>query len=236
MNECHEKIVLLLVGLCLTACSAKPYVVTPSNDNETSTRKKIVVVDHGWHTGFVFPTDDIAKNLPILRHRFGDVPYLEFGWGDQDFYQAREKNAGLTMQAIFWPTDTVVHVKAIPFSPSEFYSHSEVFESCISNQEYLSLIEFMVNSFAVNESGRIIEIKGGNYGNSQFYKGVGKYYLTNTCNKWTAKGLKSAGMDISPTFKLTSGSIMNYLRKKNELHSSSDRKQTNNFHLTVDCN
>lgn len=237
MNECHEKIVLLLVILCLTACSAKPYVVTPSNYNETSTRKKIFVVDHGWHTGFVFPTDDIAKKLPLLKQRFSDAPYLEFGWGDQDFYQAREKNPGLTIKAIFWPTDTVVEVMAIPFLPSGFYSDSEFFEGCISFQEYLSLVEFVAKSFAVNESGRIIEIKRGNYGNSQFYKGVGKYYLTNTCNTWTAKGLKSAGMNISPTFKLTSSSIMKYLIKKSELHSTYGRKKTlNNFHLSIDCN
>ena len=35
----------------------------------------------------------------------------------------------------------------------------------------------------------------------------------NTCNRWTAKGLKSIGMDISPTLKLTAGSVMNYLTK-----------------------
>ena len=35
----------------------------------------------------------------------------------------------------------------------------------------------------------------------------------NTCNKWTAKGLKSAGMDISPTFKLTADSIMDYVKE-----------------------
>ncbi len=35
----------------------------------------------------------------------------------------------------------------------------------------------------------------------------------NTCNTWTAKGLKSAGMDISPTFKLTADSIMDYMKE-----------------------
>ena len=37
----------------------------------------------------------------------------------------------------------------------------------------------------------------------------------NMCNRWTAKGLKSIGMDISPTLKLTAGSVMNYLTKAN---------------------
>ncbi|MGF1760774.1 DUF2459 domain-containing protein, partial [Photobacterium sagamiensis] len=49
----------------------------------------------------------------------------------------------------------------------------------------------------------------------QFYKGVGDYHLMNTCNQWTAKGLKSTGMDISPTFKLTAGSVMKYVAANN---------------------
>ncbi len=213
MNGCQIKMVLLLAGFVLTACSAKPYIVKPLMEIESPIGRKIIVVDHGWHTGFVFPADDVIRKIPVLKDRFSDAPYLEFGWGDQGFYQATEKNTGLTMKAIFWPTDTVVHVVAIPLLPSEFYFNAEVFEGCISNQGYAALIDYVVNSFAVNDYGDIIEIKSGIYGNSQFYKGVGKYYLTNTCNKWTAKGLKSAGMDIFPAFKLTSGSIMNYLRK-----------------------
>jgi len=57
-------------------------------------------------------------------------------------------------------------------------------------------------------------MENGIYGNSQFYQGAGKYYLMNTCNKWTTKGLKSIGMEISPTFKLTSSSVMNFLNYK----------------------
>lgn len=237
MNGCHKKIVWLLAGFFLAACSAKPYIVEPHKESESSVRRKIIVVDHGWHTGFVFPTLDIVQKLPALKDRFSDAPYLEFGWGDQEFYQANEKNTGLTMKAIFWPTDTVVYVLAIPLLPGKFYAHSEVFEGCVSNQEYASLIEFVLNSFAVNDSGRIIEIKKGDFGNSQFYKGVGKYYLTNTCNKWTAKGLRSAGMDIVPAFKLTSGSIMNYLRKKgSRKESGTGVQEINKLPSIVNCN
>jgi len=75
------------------------------------------------------------------------------------------------------------------------------------------LLSFIASSFYKNQKGEILETQGGIYGNSQFYKGVGYFSLMNTCNKWTAKGLKSAGMDIAPAFKLTAGSIMNYLGK-----------------------
>ena len=53
-------------------------------------------------------------------------------------------------------------------------------------------------------------------GDSHFYKGEGHYYLMNTCNNWTARGLKSAGLNISPTFKLTAGSIMGFLARHNK--------------------
>ena len=77
------------------------------------------------------------------------------------------------------------------------------------------LISFIENSFYKQSNGDIVPLKNGIYGDSQFYKGEGDYYLMNTCNKWTAKGLSSAGMDISTTFKLTAGSIMDYLLKQN---------------------
>ena len=67
----------------------------------------------------------------------------------------------------------------------------------------------------MEDNRNLLKLQKGIYGDSQFYKGVGNFHLMNTCNKWTAKGLKSIGMGISPTFKLTAGSIMNYLAKLN---------------------
>ncbi|MFY3756190.1 DUF2459 domain-containing protein, partial [Escherichia coli] len=36
----------------------------------------------------------------------------------------------------------------------------------------------------------------------------GRYGILNTCNKWTAKGLQSAGIEIEPALKLTAGSVI----------------------------
>jgi len=53
------------------------------------------------------------------------------------------------------------------------------------------------------------------YDDSQFYA-ERRLFLMNTCNKWTAKGLKSAGMDIGTTFTLTAGGVMDYLHLQNK--------------------
>ena len=86
---------------------------------------------------------------------------------------------------------------------------------CLSDGEISALIGFISRSFFRDRSGNLLKLQKGIYGDSQLYSGVGDFYLMNTCDRWTAKGLKSVGMVISPTLKLTVGSVMNYLTKAN---------------------
>ena len=77
----------------------------------------------------------------------------------------------------------------------------------MDKDEFALLITYLSNSF-LRKEGTLVSMKKGIYGNSQFYKGEGSYYLMNTCNKWTAKGLKSAKQDVDPLFMLTAGAVM----------------------------
>jgi uncharacterized protein (TIGR02117 family) len=205
----------LLLLLLLGACSTKPYIVK-TTDITVASAKEVYVVDHGLHTGFIVPADTITKQLPQLKERFDSAPFIEFGWGDEGFYQAEEITSGLTIQAIFWPTESVIHAVAVPGQPINYFPNSQVAVLCLQERQYSKLIGYIEKSFFRDNDGNIIPLKNGIYGNSQFYKGEGDYYLMNTCNKWTAKGLSSADMDISTTFKLTAGSIMDYLSEKNK--------------------
>ncbi|MCW8924225.1 MAG: TIGR02117 family protein [Gammaproteobacteria bacterium] len=142
-------------------------------------------------------------------------PYLEFGWGDKGFYQAKEITSGLSIQAIFWPTESVMHVVAVPENPESYFPQSKIEALCLDKSQYALLISFIEQSFYKENDGSIVKLKNGIYGNSQFYRAEGDYYLMNTCNKWTAKGLESANLAISSTFKLTADSVMRYLSENN---------------------
>jgi uncharacterized protein (TIGR02117 family) len=120
------------------------------------------------------------------------------------------------MKAIFWPTESVMHAVAVPDKPEIHFVDDEAEALCLDNEQYALLISFIEHSFYQDSDGNMVKLKEGSYGDSQFYKGEGDYYLMNTCNTWTAKGLKSAGLSISPTFKITAGSIMGYLSKHNK--------------------
>ncbi|MCF6323150.1 MAG: TIGR02117 family protein [Gammaproteobacteria bacterium] len=152
--------------------------------------------------------------MPALQNQFGDVGSLEFGWGDKGFYQAEEITLGLTVRAMLWPTESVMHVVAVPQSPREYFPDSEVVTFCLTDSALSSLIQFIASSFKRNDIGDVMPLQSGIYGDSQFYQGEGDYYLMNTCNKWTAKGLRSAGMNISLSFKLTADSVMDHLKKE----------------------
>jgi len=204
-----KSVFCIMVVILISACSSKPDVVPlGSVDTAEETVRKIYIVNHGWHTGLVLPASLIQSRIPELQKRFGDINYIEFGWGDEGFYQAEEVTSGLTLRALFWASDTVVHAVAVSLRPEIYFPSSQLESICLTRREYSSLVKFVENSFSRDENGRIVATKKGIYGNSQFYQGSGDYYFMNTCNKWTAKALKSAGLDISPRFKLTADSVM----------------------------
>ncbi len=210
------KFCFLIFLLAVTSgCSSKPYIIKQT-DISVLNSQEIYVVNHGWHTGFVVPSHSIKSKLPKLVNRFKKSPFLEFGWGDKGFYQAVQITSGLTLQAIFWPTESVVHVVAVNERPDIYFSNSDIEILCLDKKQYALLISFIEHSFYKDNYGQIVSLENGIYGNSQFYKGEGDYYLLNTCNKWTAKGLKSTGLDIQPIFKLTAGSIMSFLSAENK--------------------
>lgn len=215
-SKAMRNYLLLSLLVVLVGCSSKPYAVKSQKPFSGSGSHEIFVVSHGWHTGFVVPAKVIQQKIPKLKDRFSKSQFLEFGWGDRGFYQAQEITSGLTIKAILWPTKSVIHAVSVPYNPIKYFSTSEIEKIYLSDRELASLISFIENSFYRNSKGEVVELKKGIYGDSQFYKAVGDYYLMNTCNNWTAKGLKSVGMGISPTFKLTAGSIMSYLKEFNQ--------------------
>ncbi|MES9990968.1 MAG: TIGR02117 family protein [Candidatus Thiodiazotropha sp.] len=208
------KFLPVLFLIYLSGCSLKPQAVDHSSEYSAKGNHEIYVVSHSWHTGFVIPSEEIYKSIPALEERFGDSPNIEFGWGDEGFYQAKEITTGLTIRAIIWPTESVVHAVAVPENVAGYFNNSEAAKVCLSEDELESLVQFISASFYKDKNNQVTALKKGIYGNSQFYKGAGDYFLMNTCNSWTAKGLKSVGMDISPIFKLTAGSIMSYLAEE----------------------
>ncbi|MFB8829604.1 DUF2459 domain-containing protein [Azotobacter sp. CWF10] len=144
---------------------------SPLEDSAGKGDNEIYIVSHGWHTGFVVPADDVQRRLPELKQRFGNTAYIEFGWGDEGFYQAEEVTSGLTLKAIFWPSESVMHAVAVPVAADKYFSGHEMVRLCLTDGELRSLVDFIEGSFYKDERGEIRRLGDGIYGDSQFYKG-----------------------------------------------------------------
>jgi uncharacterized protein (TIGR02117 family) len=203
----------------LTGCSTLPKAIKPSLQiNPIRNLQEIYIVNHGWHTGLIINADSLNNLIPSLKDRFDTTAFYEIGWGDTQFYLAREISSGMTLRAIFWPTETVLHIVGLSKEPHLSFRSSRIKRISIEYHNFKNLLQFIENSFLKNSDMGIIHIKRGLYGNSRFYEARGSYHLFNTCNKWTAKALYSAGLDINPAFYFSAGGIMDFLDSNLEVY------------------
>lgn len=146
---------LLVAVLFLVGCSYKPEVIETSLPYSATGSHTIYLVNHGWHTGIVVPQQPFAQSVPQLVTRFNQADYLEFGWGDKDFYQADKITLGLAIKALLWPTDSVVHVVGLTEAVDVYFPTSQIESLLLTDAELQSLVKFIAGSFAFDQAGLI---------------------------------------------------------------------------------
>lgn len=198
---------------CLVSCTTQPAAIPYKATAEGPKIVRTYVASHGWHTALIVPAVHLNRQIPDLQSRFGTSAYYEIGWGDAEFYQAKKVTPGLTLHAAFCSAGTVVHISTVPISPYQSFPHSQISSVPLSQNQIANMGRFISSSMVHDENGKVIPLGEGIYGESQFYLGTGHYSINNTCNNWTAKGLRSAGLEISPWSKFSSKSVMHALEK-----------------------
>lgn len=191
----------LLFGIILTSCSADPTI--PFYDDTldvTSTAiHTIYVTSNGWHSGIVLEKDDFPPDrIPEIAD-FPNAQFIEFGWGDAEYYPAREATIGMTLRAAMIPTAAVLHVAGLTVSPEIRYPDDEIISLETSYSGLRRLIDHIDFTFERGNSERAAAVGPGLHEDSHFYPAKGKFHLFNTCNTWSARVLASAGFEVSKT-------------------------------------
>jgi uncharacterized protein (TIGR02117 family) len=152
---------------------------------------RVYVEDNGIHTGIVVPKqtlglgfDDLVRPEDLADPRYAGHPWLSIGWGERGFYLGTPSWADVqpaTILAAAIGSDTVVlHVDHIadPAGQPGVYP--------------LTLTPALRASFA---EGRPPPVHG--YGPSDaFYGARGRYSAIATCNAWTGRMLRAAGVEM----------------------------------------
>ena len=216
-------------GCALTDRFAKQSRVQDSNSiqlaayEEPASTKTIYLVSHGWHTGIVMKTSDVSAKIFPEIDDFADVDYVELGWGDEGFYRAKKITVPLVFKAAFLPTPSVLHVAGFDGKVKQFYQTSDIVELKIEEEQFDQMSQFISDTFARNDEGAALILGPGIYGESSFYRAKGKYYAPKTCNVWTAKALKQAGIPIIPEIAATAKNVLFQTRQHGRVLQKSPR-------------
>jgi len=201
---------LFLALGCLPCAAPVSETLAPS---ESEPRKTIYLVNHGYHTTIVLRRADIPDNIWPKLGNFPDMEYLEVGWGDMDYYQIPDPHLGFILKAALLPTASVLHIVGFNDHVPAYFPYSEIIRIELSSAGFERLSRTIASSFALDRAGNTTSPGPGRYGNSHFYLSRETYHLFNTCNVWTARALRTAGLPITPATATSVGNLMSQARK-----------------------
>jgi uncharacterized protein (TIGR02117 family) len=212
----------LALSLGQIACSAPLREAYPPALGEPVT--SVAVVNHGWHTGIAVRPANIPEDVWPERRDLGAAEQLEVAWGDRDFYMAPRGTAKLALRAAFWSSGSVLHIRAFDGRVDQIFPGQEIVQVRVSPQGLRRLAGFFEDAYARDPAGGIIVLGQGQSARSRFYAAREKYFFLRTCNTWTARALREAGLPIEPRQVVTAKGLMDEVRKlaqvEPRIHSS----------------
>ncbi len=210
MAALKRSVPLLMVIAVGVACTTRVDKVIDSPPDGGPAASALLLVDR-WHAGVVIKVSDIPGDLVPERRDFPEAEYLEFGWGEWDFYQAGGFNLGYALKALLFPSKSVLHVVGFGGPVTRYAPYREIIEFDPPSHGFERLLGYIDGSFAREDGGAAAPLGRGLYGDSRFYRARGEFHLFNTCNTWTAGALQSAGYPISSA--ITVGALVSDARR-----------------------
>jgi uncharacterized protein (TIGR02117 family) len=212
--------VWLLITLMTAACTVNPAKSPNISDGTMSSvigDKIVFVISNGFHSSVMVSRADIMPNRIPESEDFPLARYLEFGWGDSEYYPAQNVTFAMTLRAAFLPSPAVLHMAATSLEPSRRYPEAEVIPLFLDEAGMQSLVNFIDASFQRAGQSRAKAVQPGLYADSFFYPAVGRFHIGNTCNTWTTRALMSAGFPVEQGNALDAESLMSQVRQLKEV-------------------
>ncbi len=215
-------ITILCASIVVTSKPADP-ALWPARDGEQTI--PVVVVSNGFHAGIVIPRlalenaarrDGRAAVLTVAE-RFGAYRFLEFGWGEEEFYRAtptlKSIDPHLAARALFWPwTRSVVHIVGFDDPPEQYFPNAERFAIETSEEGFARLVATLDQRFRRDANGKVNDAGKGLYGPSLFYPATGHFSIISNCNRWVGDLVAAAGLPSSTVLSLVSPIFVRSLR------------------------
>jgi uncharacterized protein (TIGR02117 family) len=162
----------------------------------------IFIRTNGVHTWIVMPK--LAGSVDwrpysLAEHladpRYGASSHIAVGYGNREFYLNTPTWADLTLPraigAFSGGGRSLLHVEHVHDPGPEEWQRPIV----LRGEEYARLADYVVRRFQLDAAGRTMPVLGRGYGPwDMFYEANGGYSLYLTCNEWTGRALRHAGV------------------------------------------
>ena len=183
-------ILLAPILLVLLACAVP---AGPAQTREGGPVIALYLVAHDGHTGIAVPRANLPAGLWPESRDFPQADYLEVGWGNRDYYYARNTGLSGTLNAVF-PSPSVLHVAGVRGSPADYFRANEILELAVPADGFERLVRYIHDAHERSGGLPAAALGPGLYGDSRFYPAWESFHLFRTCNVWTAQALRAAGL------------------------------------------
>jgi len=214
MHSNHSR--QLLVALALFFVCALPGCATGGSClDETTAResiRSIYIVKRAWHTGVAVAAADWPNRSWSVLADFSESDYLEFGWGEERFYQAATESTWLALRAALWPNASVIHVIGVSAPAANNLRADEVIEVRVSAEGLRQMTAAIEQEFTERAPAATPVLLSAAPTPNHFYSAKRKFFFPHLCNWWTASRLAEANCPIQPWTVVTAGRVVREAR------------------------
>ncbi|WP_042337097.1 DUF2459 domain-containing protein [Paraburkholderia ferrariae] len=184
-----------LLSLALGACAAAdpPMPAAIDTGNARAAQTAIAVVQRDWHTDVCLRTRDADAWTLALARGFDGATTLCFGFGERQ-YVVERKHDPLTMLGALLPSRAAILMTVLRAAPEVAFGKENVIEAPVSDAGLSGLQRFLRDSIETDNANGPLRLADGPYPGSLYFAATGTYDALHTCNTWTARALRSAGL------------------------------------------
>jgi hypothetical protein len=175
----------------------------------------LYVVRRGWHMDIGFAAADLQPPLNAVAGQFPQVRYLFFGFGDQHYLLAKDRNAPVSLAAL-WPGPGVILATGLASSPQAAFGAAHVATLSLTVKQMRDVQAFVWYSLgrqSAEEGGGVKPYAAGPYEGSLFFAATPRYSGFHTCNTWAAESLRAAALPIHSAGVIFAGQLWAQVRR-----------------------
>lgn len=170
--------------------------------------RSVYIVNRAWHTGVAIAAADWPNRGWSVLADFPDSNYLEFGWGEERFYQAATESTWMALRAGLWPNSSVIHVIGVKTPNTQNLWADEVVEVHVSADGLRRMTEAIEQEFSERAPAATPVSLSATPKPNHFYSARRKFFFPRMCNWWTASRLADASCPIQPWTVVTAGRVV----------------------------